>query len=242
MNAAQKATAETGRVSVIVVTYNAAATLQACLDSIFAQSYPDIEVVVIDGASTDGTVDILQANTTRIAYCKSEPDKGIYDAMNKALRHITGQWVYFLGADDELLPAFSDFASALDDGHAIYYANVLHRGVKRAGEVTPYYMAKVGIYHQSIIYPAIAFTGHQYDTRYRVFADWAFNMQCYGRGFTFTYRDLIIANYSHTGLSSHAADPAFERDRQEIILKNFGLKIWMRYRFRRFKEKLKKKS
>jgi glycosyltransferase involved in cell wall biosynthesis len=227
------------KLSIIIVTYNAAATLQACLDSVFAQTYPNIELVVIDGDSSDGTQDILKANTTRITFWQSEPDKGIYDAMNKALEHITGDWVYFLGSDDELLPAFSSFAEELADKNTIYYANVMHKGVKRAGEVSAYYMAKVGIYHQSIIYPAAVFKGARYDTRYRVFADWAFNMQCFGRGFYFQYKDYIIANYSHQGLSSHAVDDVFEKERAGLILKNFGLKIWLRYRFRRFKEKLK---
>jgi glycosyltransferase involved in cell wall biosynthesis len=242
MNAPQKASAEVKRVSVIVVTYNAAATLQACLDSIYAQPYPNIELVIIDGDSTDGTKEILKANTSRITFWQSEPDKGIYDAMNKALQHITGDWVYFLGSDDELLPAFSVFADELKEDNTVYYANVVHKGVKRAGEVSAYYMAKVGIYHQSIIYPAAAFKDTRFDTRYRVFADWVFNMQCFGRGFNFEYRDYIIANYSHEGLSSHAIDGAFEKDRAGIILKNFGLKIWLRYRFRRFKERLKGKN
>ena len=229
------------RVSIIVVTYNAAATLQACLDSIYAQTYPNIELIVIDGNSSDGTQEILKANTTRIAFWQSEPDKGIYDAMNKALQHITGDWVYFLGADDELLPAFSAFAKELSGDNTIYYANVIHKGTKRAGEVSAYYMAKVGLYHQSIIYPAVAFKHSGYNTRYRVFADWAFNMQCFGKSFNFKYCDYIIANYSHKGLSSHAVDTEFEKDRSGIILKNFGLKIWLRYRFRRVKERLRSK-
>lgn len=228
------------KLSIIVVTYNAAATLQACLDSIYGQSYPNIELVIIDGNSTDGTQEILKANSTRITFWQSEPDKGIYDAMNKALQHITGQWVYFLGSDDALLPAFSDFAAELNDSNTVYYANVMHKGVKRAGRVSAYHMAKVGIYHQSIIYPASVFKSAGYDTRYRVFADWVFNMQCFGKGYTFEYRDYIIANYSHEGLSSHAIDAAFERDKSGLILKNFGLKIWLRYRFRLLKERLRK--
>src|SRR5580693_3513958 len=97
-----------GRISIIIVTYNAAATLQVCLESIYSQSYKDLEIIVIDGQSTDGTVDILKQNTARLAYWKSEKDEGVYDAMNKGVKHLTGQWVYFLGADDELLPGFSE--------------------------------------------------------------------------------------------------------------------------------------
>ncbi|MEO7211604.1 glycosyltransferase family 2 protein [Mucilaginibacter sp.] len=239
MNAPQKTSPPLKRLSIIVVTYNAAATLQACLDSVFAQTYPNIELVIIDGNSTDGTQEILQENTSRIAFWQSESDQGIYDAMNKALQHIIGDWVYFLGADDELLPEFSAFADELADKNTIYYANVIHKGVKRAGRVSPYYMAKVGIYHQSIIYPATVFKDARYDTRYRVFADWAFNMQCFGKGFTFEYKDHIIANYSHEGLSSHAVDEVFKKERGDLILKNFGIKIWLRYRFRLLKEKLR---
>jgi glycosyltransferase involved in cell wall biosynthesis len=98
------------KVSVIIVTYNAVKTLQAALDTIYSQTYPNIEVVVIDGLSTDGTVEILKANDAKIAFWKSEKDTGVYDAMNKAVTQVTGEWVYFLGADDELLPEFSDAA------------------------------------------------------------------------------------------------------------------------------------
>src|ERR1700730_11011275 len=99
-----------GKISIIIVTYNAENTLQRCLDSIYIQAYPEIEIIVIDGNSTDNTVEILKRNSSRIAFWKSEPDEGIYDAMNKAIKHITGKWVYFLGADDELFSDFSKLA------------------------------------------------------------------------------------------------------------------------------------
>src|SRR4051794_25072849 len=113
-----------GKISIIVVTYNAGSILQNCLDSIFRQAYPAIEIIIIDGKSDDNTVSIIEKNSSRIAYWKSEPDEGIYDAMNKALKHVTGEWIYFIGADDELLPGFSDMAMELIDTAAIYYGNV----------------------------------------------------------------------------------------------------------------------
>src|SRR3569833_2760221 len=126
-------------ISIIIVTYNADGSLQQCLDSIYRQTYPCIEIVIVDGGSSDDTRDILQNNTEHIGYWTSEPDNGIYDAMNKALAHISGQWVYYLGADDELLPDFSLLAARLEDPAAIYYANVLHNGIKRSGQVSSYY-------------------------------------------------------------------------------------------------------
>ena len=88
------------RITVIIAVRNGAKTLQRALDSVFEQTYADIELVVQDGASTDGTQAILERNTARIAYWRSEPDRGIYQAWNKALDHVTGDWICFLGADD----------------------------------------------------------------------------------------------------------------------------------------------
>lgn len=89
-------------ISVIVAVYNGIATLQQCIDSVASQSFRDFELIIIDGGSTDGTVDLLKANASKLGYWISEPDKGIYNAWNKALRHASGKWICFLGADDYL--------------------------------------------------------------------------------------------------------------------------------------------
>ena len=92
------------RISIITVTYNSAAVLAACLDSVLTQSHTDIEQVVIDGASTDNTLEILRLSRSRIATVVSEPDKGIYDALNKGISSATGDIIGVLHADD----VFSD--------------------------------------------------------------------------------------------------------------------------------------
>jgi glycosyltransferase involved in cell wall biosynthesis len=89
-------------ISVIVAVYNGAKTLQRCIDSISNQTYLNKEIIIIDGGSTDGTIDILRTNNDKIAYWKSEPDNGIYHAWNKALGHASGDWILFLGSDDYL--------------------------------------------------------------------------------------------------------------------------------------------
>lgn len=86
--------------SLIIPVYNSAATLRACLDSCFAQGYRDLEVIVIDGGSTDGSTDIIRDYQDRLAFWLSEADSGIYDAWNKGLRQAKGQWIAFMGADD----------------------------------------------------------------------------------------------------------------------------------------------
>ena len=95
-------TASSGpEISIVIAVRNSAATLQRALDSVFEQTHP-AELVVVDGASTDGTVEIIRRNDARIAYQRSEPDHGVYDAWNKALDHVTGEWILFLGGDDRL--------------------------------------------------------------------------------------------------------------------------------------------
>lgn len=212
--------------------------LQAALDSIYAQTYPNIEIVVMDGLSTDGTVDILKANDEKIALWLSEKDGGIYEAMNKALDYITGDWVYFLGADDILFSDFSKLAFELKDTSSIYYGNVLLRNIKYRGPVTAYMHAKGTICHQAMIYPKHVFDKYRFNTKYRLSADHELNMRCWkDPNLHFKYFDLIIANFNHTGASS-AVDLVFDRDKANLIRKYHGLKVWLRFMFRRTKGKL----
>lgn len=92
-------------ISIIVAVFNSEATLQQCIDSVTQQTYPNKELIIIDGGSTDGTVEILRANSERISYWISEPDRGIYSALNKGLAQAKGEWICILGADDFLWDA-----------------------------------------------------------------------------------------------------------------------------------------
>jgi glycosyltransferase involved in cell wall biosynthesis len=89
-------------ISIVVAVLNNKTTLQQCIDSIIQQTYANVELIVIDGGSTDGTKDIIIHNSQFITYWVSEPDRGIYHAWNKALVKARGDWICFLGADDFL--------------------------------------------------------------------------------------------------------------------------------------------
>ena len=115
-------------VSVVTVCRNAAATLEACLESVAAQSWPAVEHIVIDGASTDGTAAILARWRDRLAIVVSEPDAGIYDAMNKGLARARGEFIIFINADDTfagpdaLRDAMAEIARAPDGD--VYYGSL----------------------------------------------------------------------------------------------------------------------
>ncbi len=88
------------KISVITAVYNRVATIGDALDSVRAQTWPDVEHVVIDGASTDGTLELLQARRDGISVLVSEPDKGIYDALNKGIARATGDVIGLMHSDD----------------------------------------------------------------------------------------------------------------------------------------------
>lgn len=103
------------KISIIIATYNAGKVLQRCLDSIRPQKRDDIELLIIDGNSKDNTMEIINSNKDIIDYCVSESDDGIYDAWNKGIKVASGEWIQFVGADDQLMPdAISTYLSFLD--------------------------------------------------------------------------------------------------------------------------------
>lgn len=91
------------KVSIVTVTYNCKSIIRETLENILQQNYCNKEVLVIDGNSTDGTLDILNLIADKLDYFSSKPDKGIFDAMNKSLNHVTGDYVIFMNAGDRFV-------------------------------------------------------------------------------------------------------------------------------------------
>ena len=112
-------------VSVICVTFNAAKTLLDLINSFKINNNNSVELIIIDGNSTDETKEILNQNEDSIDLWISEPDNGIYDAMNKSLKYAKGEWLIFLGADDTLKTGFDKMTGILNDPNTIYYGNII---------------------------------------------------------------------------------------------------------------------
>lgn len=117
-------------ISVITVCYNAATNIEETMLSVLNQTYGNVEYIVIDGGSKDGTLEIIKKYTDRLAYWTSEPDNGIYDAMNKGMTKATGEWVNFMNAgdtfvDDEVLN--KSFKNKLYDDVDILYGDVVYK-------------------------------------------------------------------------------------------------------------------
>ena len=108
------------KISVITVTYNSAKTISACISSVSAQNYNDIEHIIIDGGSTDRTVEIINSQPNRVKVIVSEPDNGIYDAMNKGINLATGEIIGMLNSDD----VFYDLGVIENVAYAFQHQNI----------------------------------------------------------------------------------------------------------------------
>jgi len=128
-------------VTVITVVFDGARHLRGAIDSVLAQTYPSIEYIVVDGGSTDGTIEILRAYDRRIDYWLSESDAGIYDAMNKGIRASTGTLIGILNADDCYTPyAVEKAVAALSDpqtGYCYGWVRLVDNNRRDCGLVKP---------------------------------------------------------------------------------------------------------
>nr|WP_067053486.1 glycosyltransferase family 2 protein [Mucilaginibacter sp. L294] len=227
-------------ISIIIPTFNSAAVLKDCLLSITGQPEKKLEIVIIDGGSTDGTLAILKEFEKDIAIMVSEPDKGIYDAMNKGITKATGKWVYFMGGDDRLLPGFSEMAALLKDEDTLYYGDVSSGGDMLQGAFSNYRLAKYCMNHQTIFYPASVFKKYRYSMRYKVYADYALNLQVWGdRDFKKQHYPIKVVWYDLGGFSATNNDEVFKKEKPMLIKQSMGGLMYLRFLYKRRKEQSK---
>jgi len=222
------------KVSVVIVVRNAVTTIENAIKSLLNQDYKNFELVIIDGISTDGTLDIIEKYNAQIAYFSSEKDTGIYDAMNKSLRKCSGEYIYFLGADDELyspnvLSAIFD-VKRYNDNEVLYGdAYYICKKKLRFGKMNRYRVGKHNFNHQTVFYPKSVFNIYSYNTKYKIWADYFLNIQLYFRSnFKFRYVNVIISKFNDMGTSGvNNIDFDFEDDREKIIKEVFPIDVYI---------------
>lgn len=214
------------KISVVTVTFNAIDTLEETILSVINQKYANKEYILIDGASTDGTINLISNYSKSITYFESKPDAGIYDAMNKALDIATGDFVIFLGADDhfisyDILDRVVEYMKNLE---TIYYGNVIRnsRNDIYCGKFNKYKLSMVNICHQAIFYPKKIYSTQKYEIQYRVYADYYYNLIAYKKC-KFVYLPMIITYYNCAGYSSEMMDAEFDKVVNKFIYKYLGI-------------------
>lgn len=208
--------------SVITVVRNGEASLSRAIDSVLDQNNREVEYIIVDGNSTDRTVEIIQRYADRIRWI-SEPDQGIYDAMNKGLKMARGDWALFLGADDELIASLSALGKAMIDTKAVYYGNVVHTstGDVYDGKFWKYKITRKNICHQAIFYPRHVYTKKNYSTTSGILADWEYNIEVWGKMADFKFLDVIVSRFNDTGVSA-GMGASFEAAKLGAIKRSFG--------------------
>ena len=238
--------------SIITSTRNAASTLARCLHSVAAQDFENWEHWIIDAVSTDETLPIARraaAQDTRIKLL-SEADGGIYDAMNKGIRLARGEWIYFLGADDELFDAgvLSRMFDAKNQDCDFMYGDVmLIPGQRIHGG--PFDLVRLlikNISHQAIFYRRSVFDRlGEFDLRFPVFADWAFNIKCMLDPAVRKFHvDIIVARFHLGGTcrNGEALDPGWHDERMDLLGRQFSLEPLARAMVRSIVEELNRQA
>lgn len=166
-------------VTIITVVFNGLADIESTILSVLNQSYDNLEYIIVDGESTDGTVDIIRKYDSQIDCWVSESDCGIYDAMNKGLSLGTGDSYIFINSGDILCDDVIERVNAkcqLDK--QIILGNVKYASGKKVVSGTVGMMLKNRIHHQGVFYPSYVFDKiGAYDLKYKILADYHFNLK-----------------------------------------------------------------
>lgn len=191
-------------ISVITVVYNARFTIETTIRSVLEQDQKLYDYWIIDGGSTDGTLDIIRRYEDRLAGWVSEPDKGIYEAMNKGVRLSRGQWLYFLGADDQIKPnALSDIILHMDSKYAIIFGSVsFDTGHVMNSYLNSKTLFQNTVHHQSAFYNRQLFNKFNYNISLRTIADYELNLMVYTQKLPVLSVPIEVAFCQSTGASS----------------------------------------
>lgn len=201
----------TKKITIITICFNCREHVERTILSVLSQSYSNIEYIIEDGGSTDGTLDIINKYRSKISKIYSEKDKGVFDAMNKAISQVTGEWILFMNAGDE----FHDnnvvsnlFKTEIANKIGVIYGDTyfVKKNKFQYYKSSPFFLTNgirpMGICHQSIFVRTDLAKRYLFDITFKYAADYNMMMQIHKAGFEFKYIPIAISNYDLTGMSS----------------------------------------
>ena len=202
------------KVTVVTAVLNDAGHIEQTILSVISQTDIEIEYIIVDGGSKDGTLELIGKYKDKISLLISEPDRGVYDAMNKGIEHSSGDFVYFLNSGDVLLnPSILSKIKLeeLKERNAIIYGNVIvaYGNIEALEKPRPFFNSKmkfkgIGICHQSMFFPGELIRNEKYDLSYNIAADYDLAYRLWRKGTVFLYKDITIAKYDWgKGISSN---------------------------------------
>jgi glycosyltransferase involved in cell wall biosynthesis len=224
-------------VSIVTVSFNAAAIIERTILSVLQLRYPNVEYIIIDGGSTDGTIDVIKKYSDRIDYWVSEKDKGIYDGMNKGIQAANGEWVNFMNCGDhfvspDALRFFQDTSVTAD----IVYGNaiVVYPTFRTLHKNSPIKESwkRMPLCHQASFTRLRIMKESPFSLEYKLSSDFDFIYKAYLRSKTFQYIPEIICEFDFTAGASINNIFRSVRERKSIVLKNsFSVTKWIYHSF-----------
>ncbi len=204
------------KISIITVNYNNKAGLQKTINSVIGQVFKNMEFILIDGNSTDGSKQLLQEHQDHFSYWVSEPDHGIYHAMNKGIRRATGDYLLFLNSGDCLADeqVLEKIAREIDGTHDIYYGDIIFERTKKSTKVvfpeklSFNFFVTDNLSHQATFIKRILFDKFfYYNEHFRIASDWEFMIYAIcKRNASYKHLNLLVTIYDGNGLSSDSAN------------------------------------
>ncbi len=214
--------------SIITVSFNAADFIERTVRSALSQTFTDFEILIQDGASTDGTLDAIPQDE-RICVV-SERDGGIYDGMNRAIRRSRGKYCIFMNcgdvfASDDVLQTVWNATHTLTED-SVVYGNYSIDGVLHAqpNHITDFYLYRTPLCHQSMFIAGGLFkTIGLYDCRYKILADFNFTVKAFRAGIPFLHVPLAVCRYQGGGVSESKKGIVLKNsERQEILKREYS--------------------
>lgn len=212
-------------ISVITVAYNEETTIEKTILSVVTQNYSPIEYIIVDGGSTDGTVDIIRKYESHIAYWISEKDEGIYDAMNKGLKYASGEWSIFMNSGDwfydetVIEKVFSDkYSSAIGVIYGAVEFRFANEEIIQQPYSLPHILKGMAFSHQSAFVRTSLLKQSPYNVHFRIVADYEFFLREYKLGVGFQYVPEVIASFDKlTGISASPSYLNYKKHLKELI-------------------------
>lgn len=225
-------TASKPKISIVTINYNNANGLRDTIESVLAQSYEAIEHVVIDGASTDGSQAVLEEFRPRLGYALSEPDTGIYNAMNKGVRAASGDYLLFINSGDILIDADViakcvelGFDKELIIGDLLFINGEETKVWKPAHLLTFDLFCSMGIPHPTTFIQREVFDKvGLYDEHYKIVSDWKFFMLAVCKhDCTYKRIDIVVSGFMEGGISTLESNrPLMLEEREKAIAESFS--------------------
>lgn len=224
------------KITIITVCYNACNTIKRTIESVINQTYSNIEYIVIDGNSKDGSQKIIEKYKNYISFYLSEPDKGIYDGMNKGIEQATGEYTLFLNTDDTLYnnTTIEDFINNIHEKYDVYYGNnniINEYGeyINKPREITQLNRKWV-LSHQATFIKTKLLKNNLFDTNYRYCADYKQISNLYLKKHSFKYIDLTIATTPISSGTTYDNYLASTKEHFQIIKERGDNVIFLEYR------------